>query len=95
MLILTRHHAESFRIGDGVGVTVLEILPGRVRLGVECPLALPVLREELYQKTLREDPDRWRKRVSAEDCRLLEAFGLMLPPGHSGELKGWPPAPRR
>lgn len=46
MLILTRKVGESIVIG-GVKVTVVEIKGGRIRLGIEAPKEVNVVRGEL------------------------------------------------
>ena len=48
MLILTRRPGEAIRIGDNIRLVVLQSAPGKVRIGIEGPLDLRVLREELY-----------------------------------------------
>jgi len=52
MLVLTRRVGESIRIGD-VKVTVESLRYGKVRLGVEAPVTVPVHREEVYQAIQR------------------------------------------
>jgi carbon storage regulator len=47
MLVLSRKTGESVRIGDDVRVTVLRIGPSSVRVGIEAPAYLGILREEL------------------------------------------------
>lgn len=54
MLVLSRHHDESFRIGDSISVQVVDIRGGKVRLGIEGPRAMSVDREEVYQAKLRK-----------------------------------------
>lgn len=48
MLVITRRTGERFRIGDDVYVTVLSCTGHRVRIGVEAPPEVKVVREELY-----------------------------------------------
>ncbi len=48
MLILTRRPGEALRIGDDIRLVVLQSSSGKVRLGIEGPLDMRVLREELY-----------------------------------------------
>ncbi len=48
MLILTRRPGEAIRIGENIRLVVLQSAPGKVRLGIEGPLDLRILREELY-----------------------------------------------
>jgi len=47
MLVLSRKPGEKILIGDKISITVVRIAPGIVRIGVEAPGDLPILREEL------------------------------------------------
>lgn len=47
MLILTRRIGEALKIGDGILVRVLEINGNQVRIGIEAPKDVVILREEL------------------------------------------------
>lgn len=54
MLILTRRIGETLMVGDEVSVTVLGINGNQVRIGINAPKNVPVHREEIYQKIIRE-----------------------------------------
>jgi len=54
MLILTRRVGERLVIGGNVTVTVLGLKGNQVRIGVEAPIEVPVHREEIYQRILKE-----------------------------------------
>jgi carbon storage regulator len=47
MLVLTRKVGEKFRVGDDIYVTVVRITDGAVRLGIDAPPDVTVLRTEL------------------------------------------------
>ena len=47
MLVLSRKVGERIWIGDKISVTVVRLTGGGVRLGIEAPVELPVVREEL------------------------------------------------
>lgn len=47
MLILTRRVDESLLIGEKIEVVVLEVRGGQVRLGVQAPRDVKILRDEL------------------------------------------------
>lgn len=47
MLVLSRKVGERILIGDKIAVTVVRVGPGVVRLGVEAPHELAIIREEL------------------------------------------------
>ncbi len=54
MLILTRRIGETLCIGDDVRVEVLGIKGNQVRIGINAPKALPVHREEVYERIRHE-----------------------------------------
>ena len=47
MLILQRKAGESLLIGDEIEVSILSVEAGRVRLAIEAPKAVQILRKEL------------------------------------------------
>ena len=47
MLVLSRKSTESIHIGDSVVVTVLQISGTKVRIGIDAPEEILVLRSEL------------------------------------------------
>ena len=47
MLVLSRKIGERILIGENISVTVVRIAGGAVRIGVEAPPELSVIREEL------------------------------------------------
>ena len=47
MLILTRKAGETILIGENISITVVEIRGRQVRLGIEAPADILVLREEM------------------------------------------------
>jgi carbon storage regulator len=50
MLVLSRKVGERILIGDDISVTVVRVAPGVVRLGVEAPEHLTIVREELQSR---------------------------------------------
>ena len=47
MLVLTRKPGERIVIDDRITVTVLEAQGNRIRLGIEAPKQIPIMRAEL------------------------------------------------
>jgi len=47
MLVLTRKYQEKIRIGENITITVLRMKGKAVRLGIEAPGSVPVIRGEL------------------------------------------------
>lgn len=58
MLVLSRKVGERILIGDKILVTVVKIGHGGVRIGVEAPAELAVVREELAEEMEREERER-------------------------------------
>ena len=54
MLILTRKVGEVIMIGDDIVVKVLGVRSGQVKIGVEAPRALPVHRQEIFERIQSE-----------------------------------------
>ena len=54
MLVVTRRLGETLNIGDHVQVTVLGIKANQVRIGISAPKAVPVHREEVYERIKHE-----------------------------------------
>lgn len=51
MLVLSRKPNETIVVGDAIEVTVLEILGDRVKIGINAPRDVPIVRQELLHKT--------------------------------------------
>jgi carbon storage regulator len=58
MLVLSRKESERIRLGDSIVVTVVRVAGDKVRLGIEAPADMLVLREELEAHTRLADPRR-------------------------------------
>jgi carbon storage regulator len=56
MLVLSRRKGERIHLGESILLTVLGCYGGRVRLGIEAPADMVILREEIcdqWQETAR------------------------------------------
>jgi carbon storage regulator len=49
MLVLSRKPGEKILIGDDVTVTIVRIGPNTVRIGIEAPRTMNIVREELCE----------------------------------------------
>ena len=50
MLVLTRRHGESVRIGPDVRVTVVSTTGGQVRIAIDAPDEVGIFREEIFER---------------------------------------------
>lgn len=54
MLVLSRRERERIKLGDSIVVTVVRVAGDKVRLGIEAPPHILVLRDELEPRILSE-----------------------------------------
>lgn len=47
MLVLSRKEQERILIGDSIEIVICHISPGQVRIGIEAPLDISIVRGEL------------------------------------------------
>jgi len=55
MLILSRRVGETIKIGDDISFTVLNISGNQVRLGLDAPKDVNIVRSELIQRDKARD----------------------------------------
>ncbi len=60
MLVVSRKTGERILIGDRIAITVVKISSGGVRIGVEAPPEMAVMREELAEQIQRAELDAIR-----------------------------------
>jgi carbon storage regulator len=54
MLVLSRKQSQRIRLGDSIVITVVRVAGDKVRLGIEAPRDMLVLRDELEPHELAE-----------------------------------------
>jgi len=60
MLVLSRKESERIRLGDSIVLTIVRVSGDKVRLGIEAPPNVLVLRDELQpheQAALSQSPE--------------------------------------
>jgi carbon storage regulator len=76
MLVLSRKTGEKIRIGDNVTVTIVRIGPNNVRLGIEAPRDLNIVREELcLREPALNDPCK-----TAVDAAIVRSDAAIVHP---------------
>ena len=88
MLVLTRKVGEKLLIGDDITISIVEVNRGGVRIGVDAPRNVSILRYEVYERIQEENltasravsamniqkaADLWRDKGSAKGDRGVDA----------------------
>ncbi len=76
MLILTRKAGEKIRIGDDITIHVVDIGKGNVRIGVEAPKEVTIMRQEVGQRIEEEN------RMAAKRNRNTLVHAASMLKGH-------------
>lgn len=96
MLILRRKSGESIVIGDNITLTVLDINEGSVRLAMEAPKEIPILRSELLQAADANRDSAATEKPSPLVQLLQRSPGVPRPvkPGAAGRASFQPAPPK-
>lgn len=76
MLVLTRKSHEQIQIGDHITVTILRVKGGAVRIGVDAPRNVTVLRKELQGKPAKKAVVEVEAVVTSEESTSTVAVGV-------------------
>lgn len=63
MLVLTRKVEEQIKIGDNITVKVLDVDGGSVRIGIDAPKDIVILRMEVFEQVRKENIESAAKEV--------------------------------
>ncbi len=81
MLILRRKTGESLVIGENVRVTVMDVYEGSVRLAIDAPREIPILRSELLEA------QNANRDAAHEESKPQELLELLKNQSEKGEEK--------
>lgn len=55
MLVITRKKGESILIGDDIEITLVKVEDGTVKVAIDAPKSVRILRKELYEEIKKEN----------------------------------------
>ncbi len=70
MLVLSRKVGETIVISESIRVTVVQVNNGRIRLGIDAPPEVIVLREELTKSCFNSSPGKYAKTEALSSAQL-------------------------
>ena len=77
MLVLSRKQNQSLIIGDNIVITILSIERDQIRLGIEAPKDIPIMRRELFD-AVREQEVLAAKLASRTEASAIEDLRKFL-----------------
>ena len=70
MLVLSRKQNEKIRIGKDVVITIVNLSDNSVKIGIEAPNSVKILRDELYE-SVKLQVSEAQKHTSEVDADVL------------------------
>lgn len=64
MLILTRRAEEKIKIGDKIVISILGIEGNHVKLGIDAPREISILRMEVFEQIQKENIESAKKEIT-------------------------------
>ncbi|MGI6707487.1 MAG: carbon storage regulator CsrA [Clostridia bacterium] len=74
MLVFTRKAGQSFLIGEDIEIRIIEIQGEKIRIGVEAPQHISILRKELVEEVQKANQEA----VAQSGTVTLEKLGDMI-----------------
>lgn len=74
MLVISRKKGQSLLIGEDIEITIVKIDDSSVKLSIDAPKAVTILRKELYKEVEEEN-----KNAVAGDISVLKNIKKWLP----------------
>ncbi len=77
MLVLTRRAEEKIKIGNNIVISILDVEGGSVKIGIDAPKEVLILRMEVFEKIQQENIASAEKEV-ADVTEAAEMFKKRL-----------------
>lgn len=71
MLVLTRKNGETIKIGDDIEITIISSKNDQVKIGINAPKQIEILRKEIFEQIQEEN-----QQASKDITSLLGNFNI-------------------
>ena len=79
MLVLTRKSHEQIQIGDNITITILRVKGGAIRVGIDAPRSVTVLRKELEGKPAKQEMNKVEAAATGSEGGPTVAVATIAP----------------
>ncbi|TGE32592.1 carbon storage regulator CsrA [Desulfosporosinus sp. Sb-LF] len=76
MLVLARKLNEKIRLGEDIEITIVAISGDTVRIGIDAPRDLKILRNEIYEEIQRQNREAVAGEEHGQSLQLLKELGM-------------------
>jgi len=73
MLVISRKINEKIKIGDDIEITVVSIDKGQVKIGIEAPKNITILRSELLEE-IKNENIKAAKEIDEKELKTFSSF---------------------
>ena len=85
MLVLSRRINQTIQIGDDITITVTEIRGDKVRLGIDAPIYVPIIRDDALNDASKHQPSAYAL-GHVRELKLYAALKNLYDDKAAGEL---------
>lgn len=71
MLVLSRKVDQKIKIGDDIEITIIDVSGDMVKIGIEAPRDVRILRNEVYEEVQRQNKEALIKAEIPEKLREI------------------------